>query len=674
MMFSAKRTLSLLLVFLVLFSSAAYAADEELVDSTEGIGAITGLVEEENEALPEEPAEESPEEPTAEPTEFQKLKARFDNYCEAPYGEFEIVLNDDLEFEETLEIPDNAIVTVRPDDNVWDSVSLIHHKDSSPMFELKGANSVLSIKGRDNCSIIFRIPDMGEESIGKSLRGIENNGSIELESVSFLGFGNEEDGIQNTGYAVVNNANANASFLDVVADSNSVFNLGAITIEEDDTYTQDGCILNSGSGFVKRDGEPEEEPEETAEEYEENIEESVENVEESDSIIEEPEVIIEELEEEEESDSAFPAGDSLEQIPMELLLGASVFASEPQVFDAGQSVDEEIETVIQNQYEEVDEQPQSNWQTAQYQQEAQYQQNADYQDYSQKQAITVYASWNDNGNSAYRRPASTQINLYSNGSLYLNATLSSANNWTHTFVNLPIGPSYRIEETGIADYSTYYETSGNNVYIRNSYTGAQPAAQYIYQPQQTQQPAINYYSTQSTTYTAPPVRTSAPAATPVPTAAPTVTPVPTLAPASASPVPSPTPYINPDDAETESGTSSHAWIWVAVLAVSGAAAAGILVYLNSIKKQREAEARARERARKRAQMETEQRRQQTAQQRRPQNGNEQRRPQTAQRRPQTEEERSMQADIAAGVRRTREDADRRRSPSHETNSEYKPRH
>ncbi|MDO5444746.1 MAG: Cna B-type domain-containing protein, partial [Eubacteriales bacterium] len=259
---------------------------------------------------------------------------------------------------------------------------------------------------------------------------------------------------------------------------------------------------------------------------------------------------------------------------------------------------EVVEVTVTSGSENNTQETQNTEQNAQQQQTVQ-----SYIDNAPKQSIIVSANWTDNNNSARRRPGKTQVSLYLNNSLYMNATLSADNNWTYTFSNLTPGYSYRVEQSSVADYSTSYWTSGNTVYISNQYTGAQPGSsttqQNVQQGYNNPQNAVNNQQTQ---YPNNAVQsTSAPTVNVTPAPAATASPVPTQVPVF-SPVPTRTPVTVPtsEPIETENQGSSHAWIWIVLLVVSAGAIAAVLISMNKAKKQREAQEAARERARKRA--------------------------------------------------------------------------
>lgn len=82
-----------------------------------------------------------------------------------------------------------------------------------------------------------------------------------------------------------------------------------------------------------------------------------------------------------------------------------------------------------------------------------------------KTQIKVVKEWQDNNDSAHKRPAAIIVELQQNGNKLNTVTLSSANNWQHTFSNLPLYDDmgkkyvYTVKETEVKGYKS--ELSGN---------------------------------------------------------------------------------------------------------------------------------------------------------------------------------------------------------------------
>lgn len=202
------------------------------------------------------------------------------------------------------------------------------------------------------------------------------------------------------------------------------------------------------------------------------------------------------------------------------------------------------------------------------------------------QTIQVVAIWNDSMNAANKRPDSFLLELYKDNALYFNATMKSADSWTHVFNNLT-GGSYKVKASGISDYSTTYSVSGNTITIINTYIGS-PA-----QPTVTMNPAA---PVNTPIYTATPVHTAVPVSTAVPQ------PSTEISNSNVYPTATPYPVTNvmstPTVTETESAVISVAAatdvatpinlpkknsakmvLWVAVLGLVGVISAGTAIIL-----------------------------------------------------------------------------------------------
>jgi uncharacterized repeat protein (TIGR01451 family) len=81
--------------------------------------------------------------------------------------------------------------------------------------------------------------------------------------------------------------------------------------------------------------------------------------------------------------------------------------------------------------------------------------------------------WNDADNHDGIRPQNVTVVLLADGIYYANVTLSDANNWTHTFVNLPAYNNgskinYRVLEFNVTGYSVNITDLGNGTFIINN--------------------------------------------------------------------------------------------------------------------------------------------------------------------------------------------------------------
>lgn len=178
------------------------------------------------------------------------------------------------------------------------------------------------------------------------------------------------------------------------------------------------------------------------------------------------------------------------------------------------------------------------------------------------QSITVTAQWLDDANAAKMRPNGTIVQLFRDGSLYFTASLSENNNWTYTFTNLN-GGNYRVQESGVADYTQNYLVNGNTIAIQHTYIGPALQAQTFAEPQ----PGPS-------TMTPAPQGGGETAATPVP-AVQTATPAPTASPAGTVPAQEQVPVTAPDGDGTYN-FSSHSTSNIITLAAIAAAGVAVI--------------------------------------------------------------------------------------------------
>ncbi|MBQ9333397.1 MAG: Cna B-type domain-containing protein [Lachnospiraceae bacterium] len=104
----------------------------------------------------------------------------------------------------------------------------------------------------------------------------------------------------------------------------------------------------------------------------------------------------------------------------------------------------------------------------------------------EKTRISVAKEWSDAENQDGKRPSAVTVNLLANGSITATATLSSSNNWQHTFDDLDkyLGGQeivYSISESDVEGYTpTYVDSTDDEGYrvvtITNSYT---PETTYV---------------------------------------------------------------------------------------------------------------------------------------------------------------------------------------------------
>ena len=616
---------------------------------------------------------------------FEVLKQIIEN----PVGsEVEVTLNStQYDFQDTIYLPENCSVILTS--GCESDISLSHQPFSGEMFFVPQTSSLI-VNGTETSGIQFinsysleEISAAGEQSEDLCLYGIVAEGGLNLNYVLFSGFIGNDSGaaviLLESGTTFLSDLKE-LSFLgntaaegpglyvgngrlavieNISAEAQSVYNQGTVTVSPEDSFGSEyyGFVI-SGTGVILPTVE--------------------ENVVEQESV-EEP------LELSEDSYTDYAALFGSVQMDTSLVSPesdslASSFVPHyseytiPVESQQNEPYPEEVEIIITSESDEPENIPQQSGADpfTPYTPQNNYTYNADT---APKQSITVYESWNDNNNSAMRRPARTQISLYvADGhdaynqvkkSLYMNATLSAENNWSYTFSNLAAGRSYSVEQAGISDYRTTYNVVGTDFYISNQYTGPQPAAQSSVNTQQNAYTAQQYNNPQNAypqQYNNPQnasgsvqqvTHTPAPTHTPVPTYAPHAVQTPAV---TSTPVPV---LPTPEPIKTETRSSSHAWIWIVLLLISAGAIGAVFFVMQKAKKAREAELAARAAAAAKAR---------------------------ERKRAAEAELRKAQADIGAGVRRTRGETSRSSAkdiplrPEHRYErenkdpSEYRPKH
>ncbi len=138
---------------------------------------------------------------------------------------------------------------------------------------------------------------------------------------------------------------------------------------------------------------------------------------------------------------------------------------------------------------------------------------------------SVVKIWNDSNNADQIRPASIQVQLMADGSAYGSAvTLSSSNNWSYTWTELPVKQNGKIIEytvreiTNASGYTTAITLNGTTFTIVNTHTVTTPP------PSPSGDPSSSPSSTPSATPSGNPSTT--PGITPTPSSATTSTPDP----------------------------------------------------------------------------------------------------------------------------------------------------
>lgn len=85
-------------------------------------------------------------------------------------------------------------------------------------------------------------------------------------------------------------------------------------------------------------------------------------------------------------------------------------------------------------------------------------------------AVYVVKKWDDNNNSAKKRPQSITVNLKLDGEVVDKVILDSSNGWSHTFKSLTKEGRYTVEEKEVEGYTAEYNgDSDNGFVITNTY-------------------------------------------------------------------------------------------------------------------------------------------------------------------------------------------------------------
>lgn len=74
-------------------------------------------------------------------------------------------------------------------------------------------------------------------------------------------------------------------------------------------------------------------------------------------------------------------------------------------------------------------------------------------------SIDVMKLWDDNNDSAGKRPVGVTITLYRDSIEYKSVVLNGENSWKHTFEQLPASGTYTVEETAVPGYTAAYSGS-----------------------------------------------------------------------------------------------------------------------------------------------------------------------------------------------------------------------
>jgi LPXTG-motif cell wall-anchored protein len=154
--------------------------------------------------------------------------------------------------------------------------------------------------------------------------------------------------------------------------------------------------------------------------------------------------------------------------------------------------------------------------------------------------LTVIKIWQDDDNAASQRPSEVTVTLYGDDEAYDTVTLSSQNNWRHTWNDLSDSVDWHLVETDVPDHYTVTAVQEGDVFVVTN----------TYVPEPTPTPAPTPTATPSPTPgpTEPPV----PTATPEPTEPPVETPKPTEPPAlieTPAPTDTPSPTDTPEPTE-----------------------------------------------------------------------------------------------------------------------------
>ena len=80
-------------------------------------------------------------------------------------------------------------------------------------------------------------------------------------------------------------------------------------------------------------------------------------------------------------------------------------------------------------------------------------------------SIYVIKKWDDNNNSANKRPESISVDLLLNEEVIDTVELSESNGWSHTFKSLVNEGSYTVKERSVENYSAKYSGDSENGFI-----------------------------------------------------------------------------------------------------------------------------------------------------------------------------------------------------------------
>ncbi len=84
--------------------------------------------------------------------------------------------------------------------------------------------------------------------------------------------------------------------------------------------------------------------------------------------------------------------------------------------------------------------------------------------------LEVVKIWEDDGVTS-RRPDELEITLLADGVAIQQVLLNKANNWSYLFKELPIGPTYTVEERNVPNgYTVSYRENNGALVIENTYT------------------------------------------------------------------------------------------------------------------------------------------------------------------------------------------------------------
>ena len=87
----------------------------------------------------------------------------------------------------------------------------------------------------------------------------------------------------------------------------------------------------------------------------------------------------------------------------------------------------------------------------------------------------VMKVWKDNDNAAEQRPQEVVVQLLRNGQVYDTVTLSDANGWKHSWINLDRTAQWQLVEQNVPEnYTVLVEPNGNTFVVTNTYTETIP--------------------------------------------------------------------------------------------------------------------------------------------------------------------------------------------------------